>query len=84
MRQELLDILVCPETQQAVHLADTPLLDRLNRRIGQGRLANRSGTPITTPLEAALVREDRRCCYPIRADIPVMLIDEAIPLGDLY
>ena len=84
MRQELLDILVCPETQQAVHLADTPLLDRLNRSIGQGRLANRSGTPITTPLEAALVREDRRCCYPIRADIPVMLIDEAIPLGDLY
>ena len=84
MHQELLDILVCPETQQAVHLADTPLLERLNRRIGQGRLANRSGTPITTPLEAALVREDRRCCYPIRTDIPVMLIDEAIPLGDLY
>ncbi|MCE2483906.1 MAG: Trm112 family protein [Desulfurellaceae bacterium] len=83
MRQELLDILVCPETRQPVYLADAPLLDRLNRRIGQGRLANRGGTPITTPLEAALVREDRRYCYPIRADIPVMLIDEAIPLSDL-
>ncbi len=83
MRQALLDILVCPETRQPVHLAETTLLNRLNRRIGQGRLANRGGTSITTPLGAALVREDRRCCYPIRADIPVMLIDEAIPLSDL-
>ena len=83
MRQALLDILVCPETRQPVYLADTPLLDRLNRRIGQGRLTNRGGTPITTPLEAALIREDRRCCYPIRADIPVMLTDEAIPLSGL-
>ena len=83
MRQALLDILVCPETRQPVHLAETQLLDRLNRRIGQGRLTNLGGTPITAPLEAALVREDGQYCYPIRADIPVMLVDEAIPLGDV-
>lgn len=83
MRQELVDTLVCPETQQTVRLADACLLDRLNRRIRQGALANRGGTRLTTPFEAALVREDRQYCYPVRADIPVMLIDEAIPLGDL-
>lgn len=83
MRQELLDILVCPETKQPVHLAETGLLDQLNRRIRQGALTNRGGTVLTTPLEAALVREDRQYCYPIRADIPVMLLDEAIPLSDL-
>jgi uncharacterized protein YbaR (Trm112 family) len=26
------------------------------------------------------VREDRKYLYPIRQDIPVMLVDEAIPL----
>lgn len=83
MRQELLDILVCPETKQPVRLVETGLLDQLNRRIRQGTLANRGGTTLTTPLEAALVREDCQYCYPIRADIPVMLIDEAIPLSDL-
>ncbi len=83
MRQELLDILVCPETKQAVHLAEASLLDQLNQRIHQGTLANRGGTILTTPLEAVLVREDRQYCYPIRADIPVMLIDEAIRLDDL-
>lgn len=83
MRQELVDTLVCPETQQAVRLAEAHLLDQLNRRIRQGALANRGGTRLTTPFEAALVREDRQYCYPVRADIPVMLIDEAIPLGDL-
>lgn len=79
--QELLDILVCPETKQAVVLAEPSLLAQLNARIAQGTLANRSGTPVSSPLEAALVREDHQYCYPIRDDIPVMLIDEAIPLA---
>ena len=34
-------------------------------------------------IEAGLVREDGRILYPVRDDIPVMLIDEAIPLEDL-
>ena len=79
--QELLDILVCPETKQPVVLAEPSLLDQLNARIEQGTLTNRSGTPVSSPLEAALVREDHQYCYPIRDDIPVMLIDEAIPLA---
>ncbi len=78
--QELLDILVCPETKQAVALAEPSVLEQLNARIEQGTLVNRSGATVSSPLGAALVREDQRYCYPIRDDIPVMLIDEAIPL----
>ena len=81
--QELLDILVCPETKQPVSLADTELLDRLNARVRDGTLVNRAAQTVAEPLDAALVREDRVVCYAIRDDIPIMLIEEAIPLDQL-
>lgn len=80
---ELLEILVCPETKEPVRLADAPLLDRLNRAIAENRLSTRSGELVKERIEAGLVREDGRILYPVRDDIPVMLIDEAIPLEDL-
>ncbi len=78
--QELLAILVCPETKQPVALAPTELVDTLNAHIQNGTLKNRVGEIVSTAMDTALVREDQRYCYPIRDDIPVMLIDEAIPL----
>ena len=78
--QELLAILVCPETKQPVVLAPTELVENLNTYIQNGILKNRAGEVVSAAMDAALVREDQRYCYPIRDDIPVMLIDEAIPL----
>jgi uncharacterized protein YbaR (Trm112 family) len=77
---ELLEILACPETKQSLTLASPALIASLNERISQGKLKNRQGTLITEPIEGGLVRADRRYAYPIREDIPIMLIDEAIPL----
>ena len=81
--QELLAILVCPATKQPMTLAPTELVATLNTRIQSGSLKNRAGEVVSTVMDAALVREDQRYCYPIRDDIPVMLIDEAIPLPPL-
>ena len=78
--KELLDILACPETKQRLTLAESTLLARVNDRIRQGQLTNRCGTPVTEPIDDGLVRQDGRYLYPIRNDIPIMLIDEAIPL----
>jgi uncharacterized protein len=78
--QELLDILVCPETKQPVRPADGALLDRVNAAIASGTLGNRAGRILSESVSEGLVREDGAVLYPIRDDIPVMLIDEAIPL----
>ncbi len=80
---ELLEILVCPETKESVHLADAGLLNRVNQAIAQGQLSTRAGEPVKEEIEAGLVREDGRILYPVRDDIPIMLIDEAIPLEAL-
>jgi uncharacterized protein YbaR (Trm112 family) len=77
---ELLKILCCPETHEALTLADAPLIERLNQQVVAGQLRNRVDQPVTDKLDGGLIRADRRFLYPIRQDIPVLLIDEAIPL----
>jgi uncharacterized protein YbaR (Trm112 family) len=81
--QELLDILVCPETKQPVRLADAELLTLLNSAIDAGDVSARGGSPVSAAVQEGLVREDGLLLYPIRDDIPIMLIDEAIPLDGI-
>ncbi len=78
----LLEILVCPETKQPVRLAEAELVGRLNKAQARGELLNRAGRPLAEPMEAGLVREDGAFLYPVIDGIPVMLIEEGIPLGE--
>ena len=78
---ELLKILCCPETHQELKEADQSLLDKLNQEISAGALKARSGKPVTDKLDGGLIRADGKFLYPVRQNIPVMLIDEAIPLS---
>jgi len=78
---ELLKILCCPETHQAVVVADSSLLERLNKQIATGKLKNRGGQLFKEKIDGGLIRKDGKFVYPIREDIPVMLIDEAIPVS---
>lgn len=80
---QLLEILVCPDTRQPVRQAGPELLDRVNAAIEQGTVRNRAGDVVKEPLEGGLVREDGEVLYPVREDIPVMLVDEAIVLSSL-
>ena len=78
--QELLEILRCPETHLPFEIADATLIADLNGQIKAGQLKTRTGKPITDPIEGGLLRQDRKFLYPIRNNIPVLLIDEAIQL----
>ncbi len=79
--QDLLEILVCPESRQPVKPAPEDLLADLNRRIQAGSLRNRGGGKVEKPIAEGLVREDGRILYIVDDDIPVMLIEESIELG---
>ena len=80
---ELLEILVCPETKQTLKLADADILDRVNQAVREGGLRNQGGDRVKDGIEEGLVREDGKVLYPVKDDIPVMLLDEAIRLDTL-
>lgn len=77
---DLLELLVCPETQRPLTIADDELITQLNLRITLNQVRNKKGETIKTPLDGGLLREDGKVLYPIRDDIPDLLIEEGIPL----
>lgn len=78
---ELLEILICPETKQPLALAEASVLEPLNEEIAAGRLRNRGGDIVKQPIAEGLLREDGRILYIIDDSIPIMLIDQSIELG---
>ena len=77
---ELMRLLCCPETHQDLREAQAALVATLNQQITAGMLRNRAGRVVKQNLDGGLIRSDGKFLYPVRADIPVMLVDEAIPL----
>ncbi|MBI3466554.1 MAG: Trm112 family protein [Planctomycetes bacterium] len=81
--KELLQILRCPDNRTPLALADSTLVERCNHLIDQRRLKNKAGLPVEHTLDGGLIRADRAVLYPIVDEIPVLLVDEAIPLNQL-
>jgi uncharacterized protein YbaR (Trm112 family) len=77
---DLLEILCCPETHQGLREAKPTLIDKLNQQIAAGTLRNRGGQPVKEKIEGGLMRADNTLLYSIRQNIPVLLVDEAIPV----
>ena len=80
--KDLLDILCCPETKQDLTLIEGETIEKINQKILAGALKNRGGEFLKEIIDSGLLREDRKYIYPIREDIPIMLIDEAIPFEE--
>ena len=81
MNVELLSILRCPETRQPLALAEAAVVERLNAQVTAGQLRNAAGQPVTMKLDGGLVRADGQALYPVRRNVPVLLVDEAICLA---
>lgn len=81
--KELLAILCCPETKQTVTLADAALVSKLNEAAARGGLKNKATKSVSERMDGGLIRADQTILYPIREGIPVMLIEEGIPLDQV-
>jgi len=77
---DLLKILVCPENQASLTVASSDLIARVNGAIARGALKNKADATLQRPLSGGLVRADQAVLYPIIDEIPMMLVDEGIPL----
>lgn len=84
INQELLDILCCPETKGNVYLISLEDVQKVNTAIVAGIVKKRSGERETEKIDGGLLRVDGKYLYPIREDIPVMLIDEAIDMSTTF
>jgi uncharacterized protein YbaR (Trm112 family) len=76
--RRLLDIVCCPVTYAPLQMTPEATLLRLNARIADGKLRHSDDTPVTEPIEQALMTADGRLAYPIRDDIPLLIEDRAI------
>jgi uncharacterized protein YbaR (Trm112 family) len=83
LSKELLDLLVCPAERTPLAVAGDALLARVNEAIAAGTLVNQAGQRVEQRLDAGLVRQDGLLLYPVVDDIPVLLVDEGIPLDRL-
>ncbi|MDR3403871.1 MAG: hypothetical protein P4L99_15350 [Chthoniobacter sp.] len=81
INEELLVLLRCPQSMQALSPASSELLARLDDARVAGTLHDQAGKLVRAPITAGLVRADGTLLFPIRDGIPVLLLDEALPLG---
>jgi uncharacterized protein YbaR (Trm112 family) len=77
---EFVKILVCPDNRTPVRLASDQEINDLNQKIEQGALHNICGRKVNDKLDGGLIREAGDRLYPVRTNIPVMLVEEAIQL----
>ena len=80
---DLLKIMCCPESHQTLAAAEPAVVEKINQQIATGQLQNRAGRTVVEKMDGGLIRADKKFLYPIRQAIPIMLVDEAIPLESL-
>lgn len=83
MRAEILPILRCPEDQTPLAIADDVLVGEVNAAIRAGRLDDRAGKRVEQTIDGGLVRAAGDVLYPIIDQIPMLLVDESMGIGQL-
>jgi uncharacterized protein YbaR (Trm112 family) len=72
---DLLEILVCPQTKGDLELVDLPP-ELCRQLVAKYQEHFREEEPV---VEKGLYSPDSKLVYPIVSDIPIMLVDEALP-----
>ena len=72
---DLLEILVCPKTKGELELVELPV-ELCQQLVAKYQEHFRKEAPV---VEQGLYSADSQLVYPIVSDIPIMLVDEALP-----
>ena len=72
---ELMEILVCPQSRGSLELVELPEEVR-ERLVDKYRKDFRGEEPV---VEEGLLCRESKLVYPIVSDIPIMLVDDALP-----
>lgn len=83
MPEWLLTCLRCPNTGEPLQLATSEDLARLAELNERGQLCTRVGRTILAIPSQGLVNENRSWFYSVENEIPCLVPEEAIALGDL-
>lgn len=83
INDQLIEILCCPKTKVRVKAADQTLVEKVNAGIAEKAVKQEDGTVVEEPLQEALVTEDGARLYRIHDNIPVMLVEQGIPLDQV-
>lgn len=83
--EQLISILACPETKKDLELASPKEVAKVNQAIDTGTLFNRQKERITEPINGGLFRRgDRGEMFPVRHDIPILLIEELLDVKHIF
>ncbi len=77
---DLLELMVCPDSREKLALADDALVAKANARVEAGTLKNKNGDVVEQKLDGGLLRADGKVLYAVVEDIPNLMVDEGIPL----
>jgi len=77
---EFLSKLRCPRTHRPLRPITAAERSALNDAIAGGRVQTVGGRVVDRPLEDGLVPDGEAFAYPVDGGIPILLVDEAIPL----
>ncbi len=78
---DFLALLRCPDDRSPLREAGPAVVERMNAAIAAGTVRNRVGQALADPIDGGLVRADGTLLYPIREGIPVLILEDAIPLA---
>jgi uncharacterized protein YbaR (Trm112 family) len=82
--KDLIQMLRCPETKEMLSEAPESLIAKINEAIEQKVAYYRNNTPVLDKIDGGLLRADGKYLYPVREDIPILLVDESIIIDEIY